>query len=427
MTGRRLSQVLALILLILLFTVNASAAGTIPVVVKLLPGANLNLISSLLGGTVLDSLPGTNTYLLRLPSLPILTPVLKLLGVDWLEADKGIRVPGNPPLSLLNVPASLSPDWYKNQPAYQLIKANSALSYSTGTGVLVADINSSVDYGHPVLAGHLTAGYDFVNGRPTDVAALNDDQSGALFLDDDQSGTLFLDDDQSGTLFLDDQGIQLLDDQSGALFLDNGGGAKSHGTFTVGLIATVAPGATIMPLRAFDDNGNSDLFTLAKAIRYAKQQGATVINMSFGTTTDSKVLKDAIDFAKNANVVLVASAGNNNTSAVQYPAAYSGVLAVAATDLNDRKASFSNFGSYVFVDAPGVHIMSAVPGGRYGIANGTSFSAPIVAGMAALIRSQHPTGVSTTIANSTIPIDWKNPGYWFKLGHGRVDLLDSVH
>ena len=426
MTGRRLSLILALI--IFFFSANAQAAGTIPVVVKLLPGINLSVITNLLGGTILDTLPGTNTYLVRLPSLPIVTPLLKLLGIDWVEADAAVKVPANPPLSLLSVPSGEPGDWYKQQPSFQLIRSGQAKTYSTGRGVMLADINSGVDYGHPALIGHLTNGYDFVAGRPTDVnAALNDDQSSSGFLDDDQSSSGFLDDDQSSSGFLDSNGISLTDDQSSSGFLDNGAGAKSHGTFVAGIIAAVAPGATIMPLRAFDDKGNTDLFSLAKAIRYAKEHGATVINMSFGTLTDSKVLKEAIDYAKASNVVLIASAGNNNTSSLQYPAAYSGVLAVAATDLSDRKASFSNFGSYVFVDAPGVHIMSSVPGGKYGIANGTSFSAPIVAGMAALIRSIQFNGVSTTIANSTVPIDWKNLFYYHKLGYGRVDLLDAVH
>jgi thermitase len=92
----------------------------------------------------------------------------------------------------------------------------------------------------------------------------------------------------------------------------------------------------------------------------------------------------------------------------------------------DRKASFSNFGSYVFVDAPGVQIMSAVPGGRYGVANGTSFSAPIVAGMAALIRSRQTTSISATISNNAVDIDWRNPGYADKLGYGRVDIKGAV-
>jgi subtilisin family serine protease len=412
MTGRRVSLFLALFLI---FSVNAQAA-TVPVIVKVLPGVNISLITNLLGGTLLDTLPGTNTHLLRLPNLPVLTFTLKLLGVEWLELDRGLGVPANPPLALLNVPARNPSDWYKQQPSFKLVRADAALAHATGAGVIIADINSRTDYSHPALVGHLTNGYDFVTGRPTDVANLNDDQSEIGFLDDDQS--------EIG--FLDDAGIQLLDDQSEIGFLDDNSGALSHGTFVAGILAAVAPRATIMPLRAFDDNGNSDLFTLAKAIRYARQNGVTVINMSFGTLTDSKVIKEAIDYAKAGNVILVASAGNNNTSAKQYPAAYSGVIAVAATDLMDRKASFSNYGNYVFVDAPGVHIMSTVPEGKYGIANGTSFSAPIVAGMAALVRSRQTTGVSTAISNNAIDIDWRNPGYWDKLGYGRVDIKGAV-
>jgi subtilisin family serine protease len=424
MTGRRLSLFLAIFIF---FSANAQAAGTIPVVVKLLPGVNLSLVTNLLGGTIIDTIPGANTLLVRVPSLPLLTPLLKLLGVEWIEPDRAVNVPSNPPLSLLNVPSGSPGDWYKQQPSFQLVRSGQAKAYSTGRNVMIADINSGVDYGHPALTGHMTNGYDFVAGRPTDVnAALNDDQSSMGFLDDDQSSMGFLDDDQSSMGFLDNAGIELLDDQSSMGFLDNGTGAKSHGTFVAGILVAVAPEATIMSLRAFDDAGKTNMFTLAKAIRYARDRGATVINMSFGTLTVSKVLKEAIDYAKAANIVLVASAGNNNTSAVQFPAAYSGVIAVAATDLNDRKASFSNFGSYIFVDAPGVHIMSSVPGGKYGIANGTSFSAPIVAGMAALIRSKQTYGISTTIGSSTVPIDWKNPGYWYKLGKGRVDLLKAV-
>ena len=137
-------------------------------------------------------------------------------------------------------------------------------------------------------------------------------------------------------------------------------------------------------------------------------------------------VREAIDYARAGNVVLVASAGNNNTSSPQYPAAYPGVINVAATDLLDRKASFSNYGSNVFVDAPGAHIMSAVPGGGYGMASGTSFSAPMVAGMAALIRSLRYNDTASTIAQSTVRIDSRNPKYYGQLGYGRVDLRRAV-
>lgn len=421
MTGRRLSLVMAFILL---FSVSSRAAGPTPVVVKLLPGANLTAITSLLGGTIVDTIPGTNTILLKLPALPLVGPLLRILGVEWIEADRTISLPKIDVLKGLRVPYRYGSDWYKDQPALGLIRARAAQQYSTGRGIIIADINSKVDIGHPALAGHIGAGRDFVNGPSSNAAGLNDDQSTAGFLDDDQSTAGFLDDDQSTAGFLDGNGIELFDDQSTAGFLD--GGASAHGTFCVGILAAVAPDATIMPLRAFDDAGNTDLFTLAKAIRYAKDNGAQVINMSFGTLTDSKVLREAIDYARNAGVVLVASAGNNNTSAVQYPAAYPGVIAVAATDLFDRKSPFSNFGSYIFVDAPGSRIMSAAPGGKYGIANGTSFSAPMVAGMAALIRSLRYDGVQTAISQSTVNIEARNPGYKGRLGYGRVDILKAV-
>jgi thermitase len=260
-----------------------------------------------------------------------------------------------------------------------------------------------------------------VASRPADVVGLNDDQSTAGFLDDDQSTAGFLDDDQSTAGFLDTNGITLLE---GTNLLDSG--VADHGTFCAGILAVVAPDASIMPLRAFDDNGNSDLFTLAKAIRYARRNGAQVLNMSFGTLTDAKVVREAIEYAKAGDVLLTASAGNNSTSAPQYPAAYPGVLAVAATDEVDVKSSFSNYGSYVYVDAPGSHIISAVPGGQYSIANGTSFSAPMVAGMAALVRSQNYSDTSGKIGQSTVNIDSRNPHYAGQLGRGRVDVLTAV-
>jgi subtilisin family serine protease len=125
-------------------------------------------------------------------------------------------------------------------------------------------------------------------------------------------------------------------------------------------------------------------------------------------------------------VVLVASAGNNNTSSPQYPAAYSGVITTAATDIFDKKASFSNFGSNVYVSAPGVNIFSSYPGGYYSMVSGTSYSAPIIAATAALIRSQQTTGIALDIAAGAVNIDSKNPAYARQLGYGRIDVLRAV-
>ena len=183
----------------------------------------------------------------------------------------------------------------------------------------------------------------------------------------------------------------------------------------------------IMPLRVFDDQGSADSFNIAKAIRYATQQGAQVINMSFGSFQDSQAIKSAINFALSKNVVLIASAGNNNTSAPQYPAAYSGVITAAATDLFDKKTYFSNYGGYVYVDAPGMNIFSTYPGGYFSVVSGTSFSAPMISGTAALIRSLQTTGVAGNVAAGAINIDSRNPNYAGQLGYGRIDVFRAVH
>jgi subtilisin family serine protease len=133
-----------------------------------------------------------------------------------------------------------------------------------------------------------------------------------------------------------------------------------------------------------------------------------------------------VNYARNNNVVLVASAGNNNTSAPQYPAAYSGILTTAATDIFDGKGSFSNYGSYVVVDAPGVNVFSTYPGGYYSIVSGTSFSAPAVAGTAALVRSLRASGVANSITGTAVNIDFDNPNYVNQLGYGRIDVLRAV-
>src|SRR5262249_3899013 len=147
-------------------------------------------------------------------------------------------------------------------------------------------------------------------------------------------------------------------DQSSASFLDQSSAAHGHGTMVAGILAAIAPDAMIMPIRAFDDEGCSDAFRVAKAIRYAVANGAQVINMSFGLTEHVRVLRAALEQAAKANVMLIASAGNSNSDTEQAPASLANVLGVAATDLLDRKAPFSNYGINAGLDAPGVNIVS---------------------------------------------------------------------
>src|SRR5687768_17561903 len=148
----RCRLIIALLGVIWICSLGAQAASPVPVVVKVLPGANLSLITNLLGGTVIDSIPEANTFLLRLPVLPALSPILKLLGVEWLEVDRGVSLPMGGQLTLIDVPWQRSQGWYGDQPALQLIHTRAAQEYSTGRGLMIADINTRIDYGHPALA-----------------------------------------------------------------------------------------------------------------------------------------------------------------------------------------------------------------------------------------------------------------------------------
>lgn len=186
-----------------------------------------------------------------------------------------------------------------------------------------------------------------------------------------------------------------------------------HGTKVAGIIAArprtgtgfvgLAPEATIIPIRQNDDQGTGTAATLATAIRHAIAKHAGVINISQDTAKPLRNDSDlalAVREALNKDIVVVASAGNDGLAGevkLTYPAAYPGVLAVAASDRNDERAPFSQTGSFVGVAAPGVDMVSTVPKGGQCVDNGTSFSAPYVAGVAALLRAKHPDWRQTQV------------------------------
>jgi len=431
-----LKRALVCALLFLIIAVNGvDAEASQRIVVELNNGSPIRPVLTLLNATVLDVISESNLYLLEASSLPGLSTLsLNLYGITYIEADTTLFAPTLRTLGMLR--SNAAADWYRMQPAFTLIRANRASAYYDGYGVVVADINSAVDYGHPALRGHLTSGVDFVSQQGPSYAALNQasgsflDQSSGSFLD--QSSGSFL--DQSSGSFLDQSSGSFLD-QSSASFLDGkpvlnmigaGNAAYGHGTLCAGLIAAVAPRAMVMPLRVFDDNGEADIFTITKAIRYAIRNKVGVINMSFGISTNSRTVREAVAAAIAANIVVTGSAGNANSSTPQYPASYSSVLSVAATDLADKKGSFSNYGSSISVSAPGVNIISAYPGGYYAVVSGTSFAAPIVAGEAALVRSKQVFGGADAIVRGIVNIDAQNPQYVGKLGKGRIDVTSGV-
>ncbi|MEW1832673.1 type VII secretion-associated serine protease mycosin [Streptomyces sp. NPDC088196] len=186
-----------------------------------------------------------------------------------------------------------------------------------------------------------------------------------------------------------------------------------HGTRVAGIIAArpakgtgfvgLAPDATIIPIKQNDAEGDGTAETLAQAIDDAVRKGAGVINISQDTANavapDDK-LETAVHRALEQGVVVVASAGNDGLGGknqITYPASYQGVLAVAASDRNNERASFSQSGEFVGVAAPGVDMISTVPGNGHCSDNGTSFSAPYVAGVAALLKSKYPDWTSQQI------------------------------
>jgi thermitase len=164
---------------------------------------------------------------------------------------------------------------------------------------------------------------------------------------------------------------------------------------------------------------------------WAADNGAKVINLSLGGPNVSSIMQDAIDYAWEKGVVVVASAGNNGNSSPNYPAYYSKCIAVAATNQNDEIFDMSSFGDWVDVAAPGVNIISTLPNHEndvnildYGTLSGTSMASPHVAGLAALVWST-PHGTSnTSTSESRICRQIEGTGtYWVK---GRINAYQSV-
>lgn len=216
-----------------------------------------------------------------------------------------------------------------------------------------------------------------------------------------------------------------------------------HGSHVAGTAAAITNNATgvaglgynsaLMNVKVLDDTGSGAYSWIANGITWATDNGAKVISMSLGGTSSSSTLQNAINYAWDHGVVVTAAAGNNGSSARFYPAYYSNTIAVAATDSKDAKASWSNYGSWVDVAAPGVNIYSTLPNHsnqigttNYGTLSGTSMATPHVAGLAALVWA---TGICSTnscvrsqIQNNADPISGTGT-YWT---YGRVNAYKAV-
>ncbi|BCS34825.1 hypothetical protein TBR22_A40510 [Luteitalea sp. TBR-22] len=313
---------------------------------------------------------------------------------------------------------------YVEQPATRVIDLARAQALATGTGIIVAVIDTGVDPNHPVLKDVLVAGYDFTRdaaGVPSELADL--DQSTAAILE--QSTAAILERDQVVSLNQSTAAI-LEGDRATRLAGRTFPRAFGHGTMVAGLLHLVAPAARIMPLKAFTGDGTSSVGDLVRAVYYATDHGARVINMSFSMTEESTELKRALDYARKHGVLTVASAGNNGRKLVLYPAAWSDTVGIGSTGDLDQRSVFSNFGSSVRVAAPGEGVVTTFPGAVFAAAWGTSFSTGLAAGVGALALQD--TGGSDPESAEQLARDALRRAIPIgqDLGSGRLDARQAV-
>ena len=368
------------------------------IVVKLapLPGNGILGINRTYGTTTLASLPGhSDIFLLQAPLGADTEQLVQVMASDvrlvYAELNYINETPEDGGTDRIYGWGDDSTSM-QNQNSTKTIHLKAAHDLSRGGGTLVAVLDTGVQTDHPVLANSLDVlGYDFVD---------ND-----LAPDEEANG-------------LDDDGDGRVDELYG------------HGTHVAGIVHLVAPDARILPLRVLNSDGRGNNFRTASAIVYAADRGADAINLSLGTPHQSVFLREVVGEAAQLGVIVVAAAGNLNTDAKQYPAAEDCAIAVTSVNARDKKSSFSNYGDWIGVAAPGENISSTFPTDAYAWWSGTSMATPFVAGQAALLRSANSQltldEVGLLIGGTTASLDRANPAYRGQLGEGRIDLLASL-
>ena len=394
-----------------------------------------------LGCTVVGGLDGSlnELFLLTTPSIVdptiFLTTLRATAGIVDAELDQVLTMVGGLN-KVTTAPSGLSgtgtnlvtyfnasvAQGYVNQPAaFKVQVATAQSTYSvTGAGI-VADIDTGVDPNHPAFAGVLLQGYDFTRN-----------QQGASEINDltPTDFPVFPPTACSGSTcpqpaIVNQQSAAILDQQSAAILDQNVKyAAFGHGTMVMGVIHLVAPQAKLLPLKAFHSDGTGYLSDILRAIYYAVQNNAKIVNMSFEFKVSSPdpELQSAINYANQLGVICSASVGNDaQLNPSVYPAGFTAaVMGVASVSDLDVRSSFTNYGNaIVFVAAPGEAIITTYPFASYAAGWGTSFSAPFVSGGASLLVNRQPSINHAAAAVAIGNADAVGPD----LGHGRLNLV----
>lgn len=362
----------------------------------------------------------SRTYLLQLESesqdvQSLLSALRADPNVEYAEPDavRSISYTPNDPYF------SSSGSWGQAYPdlwGLQAINVSHAWDTTFGNGVVVAVVDTGLDYNHPDISANVWTNPGEIPGNG---------------IDDDHNGYV---DDVHGWNFVANTNNPLD---------DNGHGTHVSGTIAavgnngIGVIG-IAWQAKVMPVKALDGNGSGYDSVLAEAIDYAANNGADVISNSWGGYGSSQTISEAVSYAYNLGAVVVAAAGNSGEDALNYtPANIEQVITVAATTPTGTLATFSNYGPKIDVGAPGVDILSLEAegvsfgtsvGNGYTRANGTSMAAPHVSGAAALILAQHPTYSNEQVRQvlRSSATDMGSSGYDLSFGYGGLNASAAM-
>lgn len=339
-----------------------------------LPQTELSKIVGVHGGRA-RSFGGSGVHVVELPAQASETAVVQLLArhphLKFAELDRRVA-----PTLTANDPY-LGSAWHITK-----IGAPAAWDVTQGGGVTIAVLDSGVDGTHPDLSARMVPGWNFYE---------NNSNAGDVL--------------GHGTAVA----------STAAATTNNGVG-----------VAGVAGQARIMPLRICDPTGYAYWSTIAQAINYAADNGARVANISYTGLLQSSSILSSAQYMKNKGGLVVVAAGNNGVN--ENFSATTSLIPVSASDQNDTLYSWSSYGSYVALAAPGYNIWAAQRGGGYGAWWGTSFSAPIVAGTAALVMAAKPSLSSSQVESIlySTAVDLGSVGRDSYYGHGRVNTDAAV-